>query len=127
MAGGTKNAIDYLWAGFVGKPVMVVSYGGQGGKLANEQVRAVLTGMGLKVCENRVELAWSKGPSASDGKPAGPGPEAMLAVFEGKLGEVSEEEWLTTKEKEVMKAFRELEGKLGEENGEQVKAQELDV
>lgn len=112
MSGATKNAIDYLYHGFVGKPVMVVSYGGQGGKLANEQVRGVLGGMGLKVVDKKVELAWP----APAGWQGGIVPDAKKAVFEGKLGEDSEVDWVETRAGDVLEAFGELRGSLSEED-----------
>ena len=60
VAGATKNAVDYLMNEWKGKPVMVVSYGIQGGNLAGDQLRATLGKMGLKVVEKKVELGFSK-------------------------------------------------------------------
>lgn len=105
MSGATKNAIDYLWAGFVGKPVMIVSYGGKGGQNASDQVSAVLSGMGLQVVEPKVHLAWA----------GGLGPDAMSAVVEGKVGESSRKEWMSTLSEETLEAFKALEKKLNRE------------
>ncbi|KAF3769275.1 hypothetical protein M406DRAFT_52414 [Cryphonectria parasitica EP155] len=112
MSGATKNAVDFLWAGFTGKPVMIVSYGGAGGRLANQQLSAVLAGMELKVVEKKIELTWS----------GGRGPDALLAVTEGKLGEKSVEEWLSTRATDVLEAFAGLESKLREDAPPQVQA-----
>ena len=45
---GLKNAIDYLYHEWVGKPAVVVTYGGHGGTKCAEQMRMVLGG-GLKM------------------------------------------------------------------------------
>lgn len=81
MSGSTKNAIDYLYHNFVGKSVMSASYGGAGGNKAQEQARSVLSGMGLKVVEKKVELAWTMPEGGSF-----LGPDAVKAVLEGGLG-----------------------------------------
>lgn len=59
MAGGTKNAMDYLKHEWEGKPAAVVSYGAKGGVNASEQVKGVLTAVGLKVAETRPNLAFA--------------------------------------------------------------------
>lgn len=105
MSGATKNALDYLYGGFVEKPVAVVSYGGMGGSFANEQTRAVLARMGLVVVEPPVELAFS----------GGIGPDAFLAVNEGRLGEDTKKAWTTEKAGDLLKAFGQLERELAKE------------
>lgn len=105
MSGATKNALDYLYAGFVGKPVAVVSYGGFGGSFANEQTRNVLARMHLTVVEPPVELAMA----------GGIGPDMFLSVNEGKLGEESRKVWTTEKAGDLLKAFGQLEKELNKE------------
>ncbi|KAI9835042.1 MAG: hypothetical protein M1819_002594 [Sarea resinae] len=47
-----KNAIDYLYHEWGGKPAMIVSYGGKrGGDKAAQQLRQVLLGVRMKVAE----------------------------------------------------------------------------
>ncbi|EXJ84966.1 hypothetical protein A1O3_05641 [Capronia epimyces CBS 606.96] len=53
-----KNAIDYLYHEWTGKPAMVVSYGGHGGGKAAAQLKEVLHGLRMKVVPNHVELAF---------------------------------------------------------------------
>lgn len=106
MSGATKNAIDYLWTGFVQKPVMIVSYGGTGGQNASEQVSIVLSGMGLQVVEPKVHLAFA----------GGLGPDMFSAVFEGKLGESSQKEWTSKLSNETLDAFKALENELKKED-----------
>jgi NAD(P)H-dependent FMN reductase len=44
-----KNAIDYLYHEWSGKPAFVVSYGGHGGGKCNRQLREVLEGVNMVV------------------------------------------------------------------------------
>ncbi|PTB67313.1 flavo protein [Trichoderma citrinoviride] len=98
MAGSTKNAIDYLKNEWDGKPAAVVSYGISGGKIASEQVATSLQGVGLRVSKTRPQLAFA----------GGVGPEAFLAVGEGKLGETSRREWEEKHAGEIVQAFEEI-------------------
>lgn len=43
-----KNALDHLYREWSGKPALIVSYGGHGGGKCADQLRQVLTGMGLQ-------------------------------------------------------------------------------
>lgn len=53
-----KNAIDYLFNEWKGKPAMVVSYGGHGGGKAAAQLQQVLHGLGMKVVKDYVGLTF---------------------------------------------------------------------
>lgn len=99
LAGGTKNAIDYLYNEWPGKPVAIISYGTQGGSRANAQLSESLElVMKMKVVETKVLL------------PFAPGSDIMSAVNEGVLGEDSQKGWNETgKRDEVLKAVREIE------------------
>lgn len=55
---GLKNAIDYLFNEWTGKPAMIVTYGGHGGGQCGEQLSAVLTGCRMTVIPTRVELKY---------------------------------------------------------------------
>ncbi|KAL1980681.1 hypothetical protein VTN96DRAFT_3631 [Rasamsonia emersonii] len=99
VAGGTKNAIDYLYNEWIGKPVLVVSYGVQGGKGASRQLSEILEGMKLKVVPTRPNLAFK----------GGLGPDAFAAMNEGRLGEETKAEWEAGDAKEqVLRGFAEL-------------------
>lgn len=50
MPGTVKNAIDYLYHPWKGKPIAIVTYGLNGGKTSSEQLNHVLSKMGLQVC-----------------------------------------------------------------------------
>lgn len=53
-----KNAIDYLFNEWNGKPAMVVSYGSHGGDKAAAQLKQVLEGTRMKVVPTSVGLAF---------------------------------------------------------------------
>lgn len=98
MSGAAKNAIDYLMNGFTGKPVVLVSYGVQGGNLANDQAKGVLSAMGLTVIEPRPTLGFF----------GGRGPEGMLAVTQGKVGDDTRKDWSEGHRAEFLEAFEKL-------------------
>lgn len=51
-----KNAIDFLFHEWRGKPALIVSYGGHGGGLSGAQLRGVLEFIGLELAGQNVEL-----------------------------------------------------------------------
>ena len=53
-----KNAIDYLFFEWNGKPATVVSYGGHGGSRSSAQLRQVLQSVRMRVTERNVELTF---------------------------------------------------------------------
>ena len=56
---GLKNAIDYLFNEWTGKPAMVVTYGGHGGDKVDAALRIVLGGgLKMKVVEHKVNLPF---------------------------------------------------------------------
>lgn len=99
--GGLKNAIDYLYSEWPGKPVVIITYGVQGGSHANEQLAFTLEKvMRLKVVEPRVEMAF-KGGSGQ--------PDSIAAGTQGKLGDDSKKEWTENGNKDnIVKAFEAL-------------------
>lgn len=97
MSGATKNAIDYLYNEWIGKPVLIVSYGIMGGKNASEQLKTVLTGMKLRVVETRPQLAFA-------GAVAGP---ELWSAIAGQLGELTKTAW-TEGKGDLVKGFGEL-------------------
>ncbi|KAF2166863.1 hypothetical protein M409DRAFT_36659 [Zasmidium cellare ATCC 36951] len=53
-----KNAIDYLYHEWTGKPAAIFTYGGHGGTQCAEHLRAVLGAMGVRVLERGVCMAF---------------------------------------------------------------------
>jgi NAD(P)H-dependent FMN reductase len=88
-----KNAIDYLYNEWKGKPAMVVSYGGHGGGKSNAQLREVLSGVRMDVVEKGVELAFAGRQGtviASQGRDMGMDGKSGEGLWADKRGEISE-------------------------------------
>jgi NAD(P)H-dependent FMN reductase len=98
LAGGTKNAIDYLYNEWPGKPVAIISYGTQGGTKANEQLSDSLgLVMKMKVVRTKVLLSLAAGD------------DVMSAVNKGVLGEETRNAWSKDgKKEEILKALGEI-------------------
>lgn len=99
--GGVKNAIDYLYNEWIGKPIFLVTYGIMGGKNAGDVLRATFNGMKLKVVETRAEFTFVGG---------GYGDDTQAAVGMGKLGETSLKDWEENGKADLLKGFEELVG-----------------
>lgn len=102
-----KNALDFLFNEWKGKPVMVVSYGGHGGGHAAAALRTVCQGLRMQVVERTVNLTY-------------PNREFTGRCFEGKdLGlklavEDDDEQKVWAKERgEVVAVWEEMVGLLG--------------
>ena len=96
MASATKNAVDYLYNEWIGKGVVVISYGIVGGKSANEQLNHVLKGMKLQVAETSPALTFH----------GNAGPDLWLAGA-GDLGEDTKKD-IIAETPTILKAFGEL-------------------
>lgn len=96
MAGGTKNAIDYLLNEWKGKPLAIVSYGAQGGSKSSQQAKEVLGGMGLRVVETRPQLAFADARAEMGG-----------ILSEGKIAPESRAKWEAQAD-QIAKAAEEL-------------------
>ncbi|KAK7183991.1 hypothetical protein DPSP01_012271 [Paraphaeosphaeria sporulosa] len=98
LAGGTKNAVDYLKNEWPGKPVAIISYGVHGGSKANEQLAESLgIVMQMKVVPTKVLLPFAAGS------------DLMSAVNEGRIGDASLKEWEENgKKDEILKAVAEI-------------------
>jgi NAD(P)H-dependent FMN reductase len=94
-----KNALDHLYREWNGKPAMIVTYGGHGGRLCATQLRQVLEG-GLKM------------------KPLLTTPEFTLTRerIEADTGEMNAARELAVHEPILRKAFLELGGALSATN-----------
>jgi NAD(P)H-dependent FMN reductase len=63
-----KNAIDYLYHEWTGKPVMIVSYGVHGGKTALEQLLQVVNRLRMKPIASNPSLTITPEMSGDDKK-----------------------------------------------------------
>lgn len=96
LAGGTKNALDYLFHEWPGKPLAIVSYGIEGGVRATEQLLyATEKIMKVKVVEPRINLPFT--------------PVDIGGTVSGTLGEQSQKDWVENgKKDEIIKALGEI-------------------
>ncbi|PVI01081.1 hypothetical protein DM02DRAFT_525767 [Periconia macrospinosa] len=99
MPGGVKNAIDYLYHPWKGKPVGIVTYGLDGGKTASDQLENSLSRMGLQVAAIKPQLPFKGG---------GTGADTSSAMVKGELGKDSIEEWTQVASDNIVKAFEEV-------------------
>lgn len=93
-----KNAIDYLYNEWKGKPAMIVSYGGKGGGRCAAQLRQVLCGVRMIPTQKSVELAF-------------PGRDILLQAASGhdlKLDGTSSSGIWSDQRKNIISAYSEL-------------------
>ncbi|KAL3426984.1 NADPH-dependent FMN reductase [Phlyctema vagabunda] len=93
---GAKNAIDYLYNEWIGKPILIVTYGIQGGSSASSSLKTTFTGMKLKVVETRPQFSF-----ADMG-------DAFAAMGTGDIPEATAKLWAETGKDELLKGFSEL-------------------
>ena len=96
MPGGVKNAIDYLYNEWIGKPVLIVTYGIKGGEISSASLKQTLEGMKLRVVETRPMLVY-----ADMG-------EVFMAAGGGVVGPKTMESWEDTGKEPLLKGFEEL-------------------
>jgi NAD(P)H-dependent FMN reductase len=96
--GGLKNAIDYLYHEWTGKPVLIITYGVHGGNFSSEALKETLgVVMKLRVVETRPMLKF-----------AGPGMEEVMMAGVGRVGPKTMEEWEDIAKGPFLKGFEEL-------------------
>lgn len=100
-----KNAIDYLFNEWVGKPAMIVTYGGRGGGQCAAQLRTVLEGIRMVQTPSHVELTYPDMEFAKE--KAFPGRDLGLDV------ESEESVWAAERPK-IVATFGELQKALDE-------------
>ncbi|MCJ1448218.1 MAG: hypothetical protein MMC23_008732 [Stictis urceolatum] len=102
-----KNSIDYLVHEWKGKPAGIISYGGHGGGKGAAHLKDILTGVGMKVIEERVELTISFG---------------LLDGWNGEAGEERRGAWRKEgAEEKVGGLWKEITGALAEKEVKPVK------
>ena len=94
----SRNAIDYLYNEWPGKPVAIISYSTQGGERAKNHLSESLElVMKLKVAPTKVKLAFA------------PRNDVMTAINDGKLGNHTRKAWTEAVAKDqILKAFGEV-------------------
>ncbi|KFY28965.1 hypothetical protein V493_02633 [Pseudogymnoascus sp. VKM F-4281 (FW-2241)] len=106
--GGVKNAIDFLYHAWIGKPILVVTYGIFGGSMSSESLVKTLEGMKLSVSETKPQLSF---PGRDENnRNMSPG---LMSAMSGELHETAKEEWSSGARKElILKGYGELATKL---------------
>jgi NAD(P)H-dependent FMN reductase len=97
MSGLTKNAVNYLFNEWIGKPVLIITYGSGGGENASGQLKSILELMKLKVCTTRPMLPFKSVR-----------PDGIAALTTSTLGEATRADWEDNKKEEILKGFGEL-------------------
>ncbi|ROV94994.1 hypothetical protein VMCG_08312 [Cytospora schulzeri] len=100
---GLKNAIDYLFHEWTGKPAMIVSYGGHGGDKAAGALGTVLQGLRMRTPGGTVNLSF-------------PDREFAGKCFVGEdlgLMEEGSEVWVKDRE-DIVAVWEEMSGMLSE-------------
>lgn len=105
-----KNALDYLFNEWTGKPAMIVTYGGHGGNKCAAQLNEVLNGLRMQPITKRVEMKY---------------PDMDFAVQKAFPGEdlgldaTSDESVWASEKPSILAAFEELTAALPQKsNGE---------
>ena len=83
-----KNAVDYLYREWKGKPAGFVGYGGSGARDSIRQIREVLLRFRMRLLENQVGISRIWEAFGEDGKPA---PELISGSLEELLDELEKE------------------------------------
>jgi NAD(P)H-dependent FMN reductase len=107
LPGSAKNAVDYLYHSWLGKPIMIVSYGIFGGNVASDILKKSLEGMHLQVVEPRVKLTFPDADAAQHNTSPG-----LVGAIGGNLIEPVAELWKKESKDEFLKAYGELQAKL---------------
>ncbi|PQE17141.1 hypothetical protein CJF32_00008996 [Rutstroemia sp. NJR-2017a WRK4] len=95
--GGLKNAIDYLYNEWIGKAVLIITYGIHGAQMANKNLNETLKGMKLRVVESSPELKFG-----------GEDREDLYRAVGGVLGEKTLALWEETRKEELVNAYEDL-------------------
>lgn len=106
--GGVKNAIDFLYHAWIGKPVLVVTYGIFGGSASSDALVKTLEGMKLQVAETKPQLSFPE--RDENNRNMSPG---LMSAMTGELHETAKEAWSNGESKDlILKGYGELVTKL---------------
>ncbi|OBT45617.1 hypothetical protein VE00_03545 [Pseudogymnoascus sp. WSF 3629] len=106
--GGVKNAIDFLYHAWIGKPILVVTYGIFGGSASSDALVKTLEGMKLQVAETKPQLSFPE--RDENNRNMSPG---LMSAMTGELHETAKEAWSNGESKDlILKGLGELVTKL---------------
>ncbi|KFY01399.1 hypothetical protein V495_02762 [Pseudogymnoascus sp. VKM F-4514 (FW-929)] len=106
--GGVKNAIDFLYHAWIGKPILIVTYGIFGGSASSDALVKTLEGMKLSVAETRPQLSFPDRDEANRNMSP-----SLMSSMSGELHETAKEQWSSGANKDlILKGYGELATKL---------------
>ncbi|KFY37511.1 hypothetical protein V494_04721 [Pseudogymnoascus sp. VKM F-4513 (FW-928)] len=106
--GGVKNAIDFLYHAWIGKPILVVTYGIFGGSASSAALVKTLEGMKLVVTETKPQLSFPE--RDENNRNMSPG---LMSSMTGELHDTAKEAWGNGESKDlILKGLGELVEKL---------------
>lgn len=105
--GSAKNAIDYLYHSWLGKPIMIVSYGIFGGSTAGDILRKMFAVMHLQVVDTKIALTFPDADAANHNSSPG-----LTGALSGQLIEPVAALWKKESKDDFLKAYSELQTKL---------------
>jgi NAD(P)H-dependent FMN reductase len=111
--GGLKNAIDYLYHAWIGKPVLIITYGIMGGASASEALTKTLGGMHLDVVEKKVLLEFPGRDAANRNMSP-----SLMSATGGELHAEAVGGWGKEKRADELAGWEELVGKFKVEGEE---------
>jgi NAD(P)H-dependent FMN reductase len=95
--GSAKNAIDYLYNDWIGKPILIVTYGIFGGHECNKALNTILKAMKLRVIPTSPELKFAEGQ------------DQAFSAMGGTIAEKTLKQWEDSEhQKDLLKGFEEL-------------------
>lgn len=104
--GAVKNAIDFLYNEWKGKPLLLVAYGIMGGSAASTALNTTFKGMYVDIVETRPLLAFP-----GDDQPAS-SRKSVRSATTGILTKETLEAWSGKEKTEILKGVEELKAKL---------------
>jgi len=104
--GATKNAIDFLYNAWIGKPVYIISYGIKGGLTAAASLKTILEGMHLHVVETSTSLEFPGADPANHNMSP-----TLMAALGGQLADPAKEAWVK-EEASILKGYGELKSRV---------------
>ena len=101
--GTLKNAMDFLYHAWAGKPAMMVTYGIMGGVSASEALRVILErGFKMKVSSFAPQLEFpGRDPTKNNSS------QALMEALQGRLYAETTRSW-GSKTEEIMQGFKEI-------------------
>jgi NAD(P)H-dependent FMN reductase len=103
LPGGLKNAIDYLYHAWIGKPVLIIGYGILGGIYAVPDLTRILSNMHLDVVETKPAFEFpNRDPAQHNSSPG------LVNAIQGKFEDDLKDAWTQSYTPDILKGYAEL-------------------